>query len=144
MFVKQIAILALIFSFSFGLLALSSTDAFAARGGKKAVPAPSTSSSFALVLLNSTDGLAHWGQNTTFAITTTATAYPYVSLTCVQLTKLVLSGSAGFWASYPWPQERIMSLSSMVWTSGAADCTATLRDFYSGTVLGTLGFHVYR
>src|SRR5262245_24919993 len=35
-----------------------------------------------LVLLNSTDGLPHFGQYVTFNVSTSATAYPYVTLTC--------------------------------------------------------------
>ena len=68
MFGKSLAIIALIFSFAF--LVLASTEAFAAAhnggGSHKSVPPGNLS----LVLLNSTDGLAHWGQQVTF------TAYP--------------------------------------------------------------------
>src|SRR5204863_7740120 len=112
-------------------------------GGKKTPPPPSSSPSFALVLLNSTDGLPHAGQNVTFSITTTATAYPWVSLTCVQSSTTVLTASAGFWDGVIWPENQIMSLASMAWTSGAADCTAKLTAFNSGIVLGAFGFPAY-
>jgi len=101
--------------------------------------------SVALVLLDSADGLAHWGQRVTYSVSTTATAYPYVSTACYQSSKLVLSTSAGFFPSYPWPDAQVVPLQTMVWTGGAADCTAKLYSMDGGsqTVLATLSFHVY-
>src|SRR5437879_195804 len=60
------------------LLAAHSTNG----GGKGHVQ--STNSSLSLVLLNSTDGVPHWGQQVTFAVSTTATTEPNVSLMCYQ------------------------------------------------------------
>jgi hypothetical protein len=98
-----------------------------------------------LVLLDSTDGLAHWGQRVTYTVSTTATAYPYVSTTCFKGTTLVLSTSAGFYASYAWPSAQIVPLQTQVWTGGDADCTAKLYSMDSGSqsILATLSFHAY-
>lgn len=103
-----------------------------------------STSSLSLVLLNSTDGLPHYGQNVTFKVSTTATSYPSVGLSCSQNGTQVLYWTAGFFPSYAWPTD--VTLSSPSWTSGGANCTATL--FYSSsknkvTTLATLNFQVY-
>ena len=98
-----------------------------------------------LVLVNSTDGLAHWGQSVTYTVSTTATAYPYVLTKCYKGTTLVLSTSAGFYASYAWPSAKVVPLQTMLWTGGDADCTATLYSMDGGsqTNLATIAFHAY-
>jgi hypothetical protein len=111
-------------------------------GGK---PGGGGSSSVSLVLLDSTDGLPHYGQQVTFAVSTTATDRPYVSLNCYQNGVWVYSDSAGFFPDYPWSQIFVLSTLS-TWTSGAGDCTATLyltKDGSRSTTLATLSFHVY-
>lgn len=124
-------------------LALSSsvaTPALAAKGG----PGGGGSSSISLVLVDSTDGLAHVGQQVTFAVATTATSSPFVSLNCYQNGVWVYTASAGFFAAYPWSQN--FTLSSTAWMSGAADCTARLYSTKTGTrttTLATVSFHVY-
>jgi hypothetical protein len=143
LFGKRVALTALVFCLS--LLILGSTEALAARGGGGGhKPRPSTGS-LTLVLLNSTDGLPHWGQDVTFTVSTTATTEPHVSLKCYQDTVLVYTTQTGYYATYPWPWTQIMTLESGAWTSGGADCTATLY-YFSGTdvvTLGTLSFTVY-
>ncbi len=123
-------------------LALSfsiATPAMAAKGG----PGGDGNSSVSLVLVDSTDGLAHVGQQVTFAVTTTATASPFVSLNCYQGGVWVYTASAGFFAAYPW--SRNFTLSSIAWMSGEADCTARLYSTKNGTrttTLATASFHV--
>jgi hypothetical protein len=68
-----------------------------------------------------------------------------VRLNCFQNGVWVYTSTVGYFPSYPWWQ--YFTLSSAQWTSGAADCTATLY-YLSGarnkeTDLATLGFHVY-
>jgi hypothetical protein len=116
--------------------------AFAGKGGGK----PSGGGgSLSLVILSSssTDGLPHYGDTVTFNVVTTNTD-PHVALKCYQNTTLVYSGDAGFFASYPWPWERNMTLSSALWTGGGAKCTATLYYFAGGGThtLATLSFPV--
>src|SRR5216683_7718212 len=104
-----------------------------------------TTSSLGLVLLNSTDGLPHWGQQVTFNVSTTATTEPHVSLKCSQNGVVAYSAQSGFYASYPWPWTQVMTLSSAAWTSGSADCVASLY-YFSGTntvTVGTLSFTAY-
>jgi hypothetical protein len=103
-----------------------------------------SSSSLSLVLMNSTDGLPHHGQDVTFNVSTTATQ-PFVRLDCYQNGVWVYTSTVGYFPSYPW--EQYFALTSGDWTSGAADCTATLYSVSSKTQkesdLGSLSFHVY-
>ena len=101
------------------------------------------SSSVSLVLVDSTDGVAHNGQQVTFAVATTATTSPFVSVNCYQGEVWVYTASAGFFAAYPW--SRNFTLSSTAWMSGEAECTARLYSTKTGTrttTLATTSFHV--
>src|SRR5438876_10853621 len=80
LFGKRLAIFALLFSFS--ILILASSEALAARGGKKPTTSTNTGS-FSLVLVDSTDGVAHWGQHITFSVASSAT-YSFVRARCYQ------------------------------------------------------------
>ena len=100
-------------------------------------------SSISLVLLDSTDGTAHYGQQVTFNVSTTQTTEPYVRLNCYERKVWVLSSSAGFFESYPWPWTRNFTLSwDNYHTAGnSADCTAML---YTGnTTLASTSFVVH-
>jgi hypothetical protein len=127
-------------------LALSfavSTSAFA-KGGHGGGGGAGGGSSVSLVLVDpSSDGMAHSGQQVTFAVATTATTSPFVSLNCYKDGVWVYTASAGFFAAYPWSQN--FTLSSSSWTSGDAECTARLyssRDGTRTTTLATTSFHV--
>jgi len=102
--------------------------------------------SLALVLVYDANGngAANWADSITYTVSTTATAYPYVSTQCTQNGALVLSSSAGFFPSYPWPDSQVVPLTSPVWTGGAASCTAKLYSMDSGSqvILSTLSFSV--
>jgi len=139
MFNKALAsILALFFMAS---LVLVSASVSADAKGHKANSSV-TGDSFSLVVLNSTDGLAHWGGQVTFTVSTTATTEPHVSLRCSQNGVLVYATQTGFYAGYLWPWTQVMTLTSVAWTGGSADCVATLYYFSGANVvsLGTLGF----
>jgi hypothetical protein len=131
------------------LVVLISGTAFAAKGGsggKGGGGSTGGSGTLALVLLDSTDGLPHFKGLVTYTMSTTATLYPYVSTACTQNGKTVLSTSAGYFPSYPWPSAQTFTLGPTgYWTSGAADCTAKLYSMDSGSqvVLTTITYHVY-
>jgi len=143
LFNKRIATLALIFTLAF--LSLAGTQALAAAhggggGGKK--PSPGTGT-IVLVTLDSIDGVAHWGQRVTFDVATTATTQPHVNVTCSQSGVVVYGTTTGYYADYPWPWTQVMTLASLDWSGGAADCVATLW-YASGAkmvTLTTLAFH---
>ena len=116
------------------------TPAGAAHGAVKG------SSTVTAVPLNTADGLAHYGGQVTFKISTTVTTKPFVKLDCYQNGAYVYWSSAGFFPDYPWQWAQNFTLTSSYWTSGAADCIATL--YYSAgngkfPTLATTSFHVY-
>jgi hypothetical protein len=134
------------FAAAFLALLVVAPAAYAGKGGGKAGGGTTTggTSSLTLVLVNSTDGVAHQGQTVTFAVATTATDRPFVRVDCYQGTSWVYAASAGFFPDYPWSKD--FPLASNMWTSGAADCTATMYMSKDGstrvTNLATLKFHV--
>jgi len=143
MFTKALASVFALFFMAILVLISASLPAAAAKGGRHNSAA--TSSGFTLVVLNSTDGLAHWGGQVTFAVSTTATTEPHVSLQCSQNGVLVYSAQTGFYAGYLWPWTQVMTLSSTAWSGGSGDCVATLYYFSGADVvsLGTLSFTAY-
>jgi hypothetical protein len=116
--------------------------ASASHGGQH--PGSGTST-FKLVILTGADQIPNWGEQITFDVSTTATAFPHVDVTCAQNGVTVYAATTGFYSSYPWPWTRDMTLQSQAWASGAADCTARLY-YLNGkrtATLATLAFHVY-
>jgi hypothetical protein len=88
--------------------------------------------------------LLHWGDTVTFNVSTTATSQPSVITDCYQNGALVYR-HYGFFYGDPSPSQNFV-LQSAAWTSGAADCSATLYyiDPFYGTELdlATLPLHV--
>jgi hypothetical protein len=140
MFSKALAPVLALFFLAILVLVFASVPA-AAKGHR--ANSSVTGTSFALVVLNSTE--PHWGGQVTFTVSTTATTEPHVSLRCSQSGVLVYATQTGFYAGYLWPWTQVMTLSSVVWTGGSADCVATLYYFSGADVvsLGTLGFTAY-
>jgi len=140
MFSKSLAAIFALFFIAMLVLVSASVPAAAAKGGRQNSSA--TANGFSLVVLNSADGLAHWGGQVTFAVSTTATSEPHVNLKCSQNGVLVYATQTGFYAGYLRPWTQVMTLSSVAWTGGSADCVATLYYFSGATVvsLGTLSF----
>jgi hypothetical protein len=80
-----------------------------------------------------------FGATITFDVSTTQTGNPFVNLKCY-------GNGIGYnsWSAF-WPAAGSFILSSPAWTSGAADCTATLVGYVSSTkykVLASTSFHV--
>jgi hypothetical protein len=133
-------------------LALSAAAALVVTGAATAANGaapdkPSSSISPPIVVSSSSftalaTGGPHYGDTVTFDVTTTATSYPFVNLTCYQNGGLVAQGSAGFFAGAL--GNGTFGLYSPKWTGGAADCTAYL-DMYSHGKwkhLASTSFHV--
>lgn len=121
---------------------LTAGPAAAAHGAKPS----GGSSSIQLVVASGSDSVPNWGEAVTFTVSTTATSQPHVDLLCSQAGKTVYSATTGYYASYPWPWTQTMTLSSQLWTGGAASCTASLYMFTSKgakNVLAALSFPVY-
>ena len=82
--------------------------------------------SLALVMVYDQNGSGgpNWNDQVTFDVSTTATDKPWVRLNCYQSGTWVSTSTAGFFPAYPWAPN--FTLASGAWTSGAADCVATL------------------
>jgi hypothetical protein len=84
----------------------------------------------------------HFGDMVTFEVTTSATTTPFVNLNCYQNGALAAQGWATFFAG---GAPGAFGLSSPIWKSGAADCTADLGMFSRNgkwNVLASSSFHV--
>jgi hypothetical protein len=142
---KHLLVTALIFGLVGGFVGWA---AFAAPhnggGGGGGGKGGSYTGSLSMVMLTDVngDGSPNWNDQITFKVTSTA-AYPMVNLNCVQGTTMVDDQNVGFYPGWPWSQTYTLS-HWYYWTSGAADCKATL--YYQGTngnvTLSTLNFHV--
>jgi len=144
---------AIVFVLSLAVLALALVPAagLAARGGGNGGPGKpgggGGGGTIDLVLLNSTDGAPHFGQKVTFAVYTTATSYPWVTLKCSRNGALVYQASKGIFPTSLGQEFTLGPTPS--WPSGDADCTAYLEDWdaYSKNrsiqTLNSTSFHVY-
>jgi hypothetical protein len=147
--VLSLAVLALALVPAAGLAAKGGTAGKPGGGGGGGKPGGGGggTGTVSVVLLNSTDGVPHYGQQVTFAVSTTATSYPYVTLKCYQGGSLVYQASKGI---FPTSLGQNFTLGPTPnWQGGDADCTATLEnwDSYSKngsiTALASTSFHVY-
>ena len=112
-------------------------------GGKNGGTSGGGSSSLSLVMVTDKNGngSANWSDTVTFNVSTSAPE-PTVELLCSQNGTVVYGATAGFYASYPWPWTKNMTLSSSAWQGGAADCTAKLFQLgASGSILATVTFN---
>jgi hypothetical protein len=81
-----------------------------------------------------------YGDTITFTVSTTQTGNPFVNLNCYQNGVSVYEAWAAFW-----PDNENFVLSSPIWKSGAADCTANVDMYVNSTkykVLASTSFHV--
>jgi hypothetical protein len=99
---------------------------------------------YKMVIDNNNDGVPSFRDTVTFIVQTTATAYPYVTLKCYQNGTLVSQDSNAMFA-HSLDQNFTLGPTA-AWTSGTANCTATLenRDARNGsiTVLASTSFPV--
>lgn len=124
------------------------TEARGSGGGKPGGGGTTPTGGGSLTLVPVTDVLptgTSFGDMVTFAVSTTATAYPYVTVKCVQNGSVVLNQSKGI---FPTSLGQNFALGpTLLWRSGGADCTATLedRDNYSKngsiTALASITFY---
>ena len=130
---------ALIASLVVGLMA---GTALAGKGGGGGKPARDGGSLAPTMVIDANaDGLPNWGDRIHFTIST-SNAYPVVSLTCYRSGTLVYSDSRPYYWPNLWDDPGNFTLSSLAWTSGAADCRADLKGTSNrGTVtLGSTSF----
>jgi hypothetical protein len=134
-FVLYILVFALVGTFTLWVSFAAPHNGGGGKGGGGTI-------SLVMVTDNNSDGLPNWGDTVTFNISTTATAQPYVHLVC--------SGNGvgydswrGFFVG-SLDTNRNFILSSGGWTSGTADCTATLGMYtkHGFSQLASMSFHV--
>src|SRR5206468_11126468 len=96
-------------------------------GGGGGTTSPSSSLSVVMVSDANGNGLPNWGDTITFKVSTTATTMPQVRTVCYQNGAQMYFHEGGFYPGDPWaPGDQMFILKSYGWTSGAADCTATI------------------
>jgi hypothetical protein len=114
-----------------------------AAGGK---PGGGSTSSISLaqptIAAASVAGWPRYGDFVSFDVSTDATASPFVNLKCYQGGSLVAEGWEGYFDGAL--GDRFFGLYSSIWTSGAADCTADLKQFSTKgwKQLASTSFHV--
>lgn len=123
-----------------GLLAV---PVLAAKGGGGKPSGAAGTGTISLALMDGATE-ARYGARVTFDISTTATPYPYVHLTCFQSGAKVLESRQGFFPT-ALGDEWLYLGPSPAWQGGAADCTANLEKSTSRggwSVLGSTSFPV--
>jgi hypothetical protein len=116
--------------------------AFAGKTSSSSISQPIVVSSGAPVAGPTSTTAPQFGDTVTFDVSTTATTTPFVNLNCYQSGALVAQGWATFFAG---GTPGSFGLSSPIWKSGAADCTADLGMFSNNgkwKVLASTSFHV--
>jgi hypothetical protein len=107
-------------------MAASSDETFStlAKGGR---PVLTAGDSTIDLVTDSADGVAYFGHGVTFDVHTTATNFPWVTLDCSSQNGGVYHNSLPMYLGTDY--SRTFTLASNSWTSGAADCTATLENW---------------
>jgi hypothetical protein len=113
-------------------------------GGRPGGGGSGGSLTWVMVTDNNQDGVPSFTDTVTFAVQTTATTHPWVTLKCKQNGTLIYQESNGIFATSL--DENFTLGPTSLWQSAAADCTATLEnwDSYSKngkiTVLASTSF----
>jgi hypothetical protein len=113
------------------VLALSLVLVPAALAGKPGGGGGGGGGTIALVMVRDMNGngTPDYGDTVTFAVSTTATTMPYVTLNCYQGGTLVYQASNGIFAI---SLNQLFNLGGTdAWQGGAASCTATLQNWDS-------------
>ena len=116
--------------------------AFAGKTSSSSISPPIVVSTGAPAAGPTSTTAPQFGDTITFDVSTTATTTPFVNLNCFQNGAFVAQGWARFFAG---GSPGTFGLSSPLWKSGAADCTADLGMFSNNgkwKVLASTSFHV--
>jgi len=125
------------------VVGLMASTAFAAKGGQNGGTTTGGGGSLSVRMVTDANGNGspNVGDTISFNVSTTATDKPWVKVNCNQGGSWVYTSSAGFFAAYAWAPN--FTLSSTMWTSGAADCTATLYKVGSNGKISNLATRVF-
>jgi hypothetical protein len=89
------------------------------------------------------NGLANWADQVHFTVTTSNTR-PIVSLTCTQGGTVVYGDSHPYYWPNIWDDTGVFTLSSLSWTSGAAECRAEAKGTSTNGRVVTLGSMIFQ
>jgi hypothetical protein len=109
-----------------GVMAVLVTPALAGRSSSSVTLHP-LSATAATASASASDAVA-FGSQVTFDVSTNATSYPWVEVTCYQGKSLVYGATHGFFSSYFTAPVYTLG-PTQLWSGGAASCTATLFSF---------------
>jgi hypothetical protein len=93
-------------------------------GGHKTVSGGTIS--VTMVSDNDASGAISFGDVVRWDVSRTTVSNPYITTTCTQNGATALTTWAGYYPGYLWPAAQDITLSSDVWTGGAASCTGVL------------------
>jgi hypothetical protein len=114
--------------------------AFAGKASSSSITGPYVVTTAALPSASTT--APHFGDTVTFSVSTTQTGNPFVHVVCSGTQENPVGYDS--WAAF-WPSAGSFVLSSGGWTSGAADCTASLVMYVNSAkykVIASTSFHV--
>jgi hypothetical protein len=126
------------------IVGLMAGSVFAAKGGGGKPGGGSGSMTVQVVTDANANGLPNWGDQVHFTLST-SNSKPIVSLTCSQGGYVVYADSRPYYWPNIWDDPGNFTLSSMSWTSGAADCRAEAKGTSSKgrtVTLASTTFHV--
>jgi len=120
------------------IVGLMAGSALAAKGGGGKPGGGSGGVTVQVVTDADANGLANWGDQVHFTLTTSNTR-PIVSLTCSQGGTIVYGDSHPYYWPNIWDDTGVFTLSSLSWTSGAAECRAEAKGTSSNGRIVSLG-----
>lgn len=121
---------ALVVAVAFGVLGVYTlSQSYAAPGGGGKPNRGTGTIEMYMVTDKNADGKPNYGDAISFHVSIPGITEPHLDLLCYQNGTLVLSGTTGYYSTYPWPWTNNFTLTSNMYTGGAADCTAKLYYF---------------
>ncbi len=116
-----------------GLVAGSALAAKPAAGGStggKHGGGGTTTGSISLVMVtdNNGNGAANWNDQVTYDVSKVGVTNPFITTTCTQNGANVLTTYAGYYPGYIWSGAQTISLTTELWTAGAASCKAVVQN----------------
>jgi hypothetical protein len=98
----------------------------AGSGGKHGGGPTGGSISVRMVTDANGNGAANYGDQITYDVSKVGVTNPFITTTCVQNGVNVLTTFAGYYPGYIWSGAQTITLTTELWTAGAATCTAVV------------------
>jgi hypothetical protein len=106
-------------------------------GGGKHGGSGTTAGTFSYVMVTDAnqDGLPNEGDQITYDVSKLTVQNPFITTTCIQDGVKVLTTYAGYYPDYLWTAAQTITLTTELWTAGAAKCTAVVSNTTSKLVV---------